>query len=472
VNYTQLTAADREEMLRAIGVARFDDLLVDVPEAIRYRGKMRIPAGAAEQELQAEIRALGAKNRDSDAWPSFLGAGLYDHHCPVLVDAMIQRGEFLTSYTPYQAEASQGTLQAIFEFQTMIAALTGMEVANASMYDGATALAEAVFMGAHTRDAKTIVLSEGVNPAYRRVVKTYFDALPEYRIVTVPLGKDGRTDLARWEAALATEGGVCAACIQSPSFFGVIEDVAPLFERARAAGALAVGATDLTACAVLEPPGSLGADVVVGEGQSAGVPFQFGGPGYGFFAVRKDLVRKMPGRLSGQSVDADGERAFTLTLSTREQHIRRAKATSNICTNTGLMALRGCIYLTAMGPEGLAEVATHCMAKSQYLAREAAKVAGFSLRYKGPILKELTLACPVPAAKVLERGRKEGLVMGYDLGRDDPARDHELLVAVTERRSREDIDRFVRVLGAFARGATRGKAAARKKSPAKSGGRR
>jgi glycine dehydrogenase subunit 1 len=466
VNYTQLTARDREEMLRAIGVATVDDLLVDVPAAIRFRGRLDVPDGLPEQALQRALKARAERNRDAESWPTFLGAGLYDHHIPVIVDPLVQRGEFLTSYTPYQAEASQGTLQAIFEFQTMIASLTGMEVANASMYDGGTALAEAVFLGLHTRpDADVVVLSEGIHPAYREIVRTYLDALPPMRVVTVPLGEDGRTDPDAFRRALG-EGKVAAACVQTPSFFGVIEDVAPLLAAARESGTTAVAVTDLVACVVMEPPGALGADVVVGEGQSAGVPLSFGGPGYGFFAVRKDIVRKMPGRLVGLSADADGQPAFTLTLSTREQHIRRAKATSNICTNTGLMALRGCVHLTAFGPEGLREVGAQCMAKTAYAAERASRVRGCSLRYEGPYVKEFVVTTPVPAARVLEAGREAGLVAGFDLGRVDPERDHELLVAVTERRTREDIDRWADVLAqAGARRATR--AAKRKASRAK-----
>ena len=388
------------------------------------------------------LRALAATNADAERCTCFLGAGSYDHYVPSPINHLISRGEFFTAYTPYQPEASQGTLRTIYEYQTMIAELTGMDVANASIYDGASSLAEAALMAHAATDRREIVLARGVNPLYRHVTQTYCDgAAIKLRDVAAP---DGVLD---FEAAKKLVTGKTAALvIQTPNFYGILEDVAAAAELAHAAGALLIVVADPVNLGVLEGPGRLGADIVVGEGQGLGVPMSFGGPNLGVFAAKTALVRRMPGRLVGATVDRDGARGFVLTLQTREQHIRRAKATSNICTNVALCALMATIYMATLGKQGLQRVGELSAAKAHYAAEQLTKVPGVSLRFPQPFFKEFALKLPKSPTTVVARLAKKRILPGVPLRSYDRALGDSLLVAVTEQRTREEIDAYAAAL--------------------------
>jgi glycine dehydrogenase subunit 1 len=442
MRYIPNTPAQQREMLSAIGVGSSEDLLARVPARARLGRALDLPAPLAEPDLVRHLRRLAADNADADAYACFLGAGCYDHVIPSPINHLISRGELFTAYTPYQPEASQGTLRTIYEYQTMLAELTGMDVANASLYDGASSLAEAVLMAHSVTDRDQIVLSAGVNPLYRRVVATYAEG-PALRLRTAPIG-DGVTDPRALEKMVSAK--TAAVVLQSPNFFGCLEDVAPAAEVAHAAGALLVVVSDPVNLGVLEPPGALGADVVVGEGQGLGVPMSFGGPNLGVFAVRKDLVRRMPGRLVGATVDLDGQRGFVLTLQTREQHIRREKATSNICTNVALCALMATIYVATMGARGLARVGELAAAKAHYAADRLCRIPGVRLRFPAPYFKEFTLALPESPARVVKRLLRDRILAGVPLKPFDRGLGDCLLVAVTEKRTREEIDAFADAL--------------------------
>jgi len=440
--YIPNTTAEQREMLHAIGAHSIDDLLAKVPQKARLSRPLQLSPALAEGELLGAMRALAAQNADADGHVCFLGAGSYDHYVPVVINHLISRGEFFTAYTPYQPEASQGTLRSIYEYQTMIAELTGLDVANASIYDGASSLAEAVLM-AHSVTGRTeIVLTGALNPLYRRVSATYCDG-PGLRLRDCP-APEGVIDL---EAAGKLVGGKTAALVvQTPNFYGCLEDIAAAARIAHEAGALLLVVADPVNLGVLEAPGRLGADIVVGEGQGLGVSMSFGGPNLGVFATKNDLVRRMPGRLVGVTVDRDGERGFVLTLQTREQHIRRGKATSNICTNVALCALMATIYLATLGKQGLVRVGELSMAKAHYAAERLAAVPGVSLRFGAPFFKEFVVKLPKSPERVVTRLLKERLLAGVPLKGFDRKLGDCLLVAVTERRTRAEIDRLAEAL--------------------------
>jgi glycine dehydrogenase subunit 1 len=437
------TTAEQRQMLGVIGADSIEDLLVKIPAKARLSRPLNLAPALAETDLVRHMRALAARNADADSHACFMGAGSYDHYVPSPISHMILRGEFLTAYTPYQPEASQGTLRTIYEYQTMIAELTGMDVANASIYDGASSLAEAALMAHAVTERKEIVLSRGVNPLYRRVTATYCEG-PGIRLrdAAVP---DGVTDL---DAAKKLVGPKTAALVvQSPNFYGCLEDVATAAEIAHAAGALLVVVADPVNLGVLEAPGKLGADIVVGEGQGLGVPMSFGGPNLGVFAAKKDLVRRMPGRLGGATVDKDGRRGFVLTLQTREQHIRRAKATSNICTNVALCALMATIYLATLGRQGLVRVGELSTAKAHYAAGRLTRVPGVALRFAQPFFKEFALRLPKSPERVVAKLAKQGILAGVPVKAFDRGLADCLLVAVTEKRTKAEIDAFADALG-------------------------
>ena len=441
--YLSNTPAEQQEMLGTIGAPSIEALLARVPAQARLARALDLPAAAAELDLLREMRALAAANADVDGYACFLGGGSYDHFVPGVINHMILRGEFFTAYTPYQPEASQGTLRTIYEYQTMMAGLTGMDVANASIYDGASSLAEAVLMAASVTGRNEVVLAAGVNPLYRHVTATYCDG-PRVKLRTAA-APEGTIDLdgAR---KLVDAKKTAALVIQTPNFHGCLEDVAAAAEIAHAACALLVVVADPVNLGVLEAPGRLGADIVVGEGQGLGVPMSFGGPSLGVFAAKKELVRRMPGRLVGATVDLDGQRGFVLTLQTREQHIRRAKATSNICTNVALCALMATVYVALMGKQGLVEVGEQASAKAHYAAERLTKIPGVSLRFSAPFFKEFALKLPVSPDRVVGRLLRRKILAGVPLKRFDKALGDCLLVAVTEKRTRAEIDAFADAL--------------------------
>ena len=451
MSYVPHTERERSDMLAAIGLASMEDLFADVPAQVRFP-VLDLPPPASELDLAREMQALAARNVAVDPGLSFLGAGTYHHFRPATVDYVLSRGEFYTSYTQYQPEASQGFLQALFEYQSMICQLTGMEVSNASHYDGATALAEAVLLALNVASGKRnkIVLSPAVHPQYRAVVRTY---LRGTHAATIAGDQDGAADLDRLRALLDQE--TAALVIQNPNFLGQCEAIDGLADAVHRAGALLIVVTDPVALGLLQPPGAYGADVVVADGQSLGIPPSFGGPHLGIFASRMTHVRRLSGHLVGETVDADGRRGYVLTLATREQHIRRARATSNICTNSAVCALAAATYLATMGKRGLRQVAELCFHKSHYAAAEIGKLKGFAINPQAPtqpFFKEFVVRLPGPAADINKRLRTQhGIVGGYDLGNDDPQLKNHMLIAVTEINTRESIDRLVAALGEAAR---------------------
>jgi glycine cleavage system P protein (glycine dehydrogenase) subunit 1 len=442
MDYTQITPQQREAMLKAVGAASMEDLLKQFPAELRMKRPLDLPQAMDELTLHSHLCELAEKNAPASSKVCFLGAGAYDHFIPTAVDALASKGEFVTAYTPYQAEASQGSLQAFFEFQTMICQLAGMDIANASLYEGATALAEAVLMACNASGKRQILLSRGVSPDYRRVLQTYLSDLP-LTLVEVDLA-EGVTDLAKLKAALTPD--TAAVVLQSPNFLGLLEDVPQASAIAHGAGTSLVQAFNPISVGILKRPGDLGADIAIAEGQPLGIPLSFGGPYLGLFAAKQQFLRRMPGRLVGQTVDADGNRAFCLTLQTREQHIRREKATSNVCTNQGLMALRTSVYMAAMGPQGLKQVAQLCHNKAAYFAA-LAQGKGLSLKYPGqPFFNEVLVELKSPAGQVLRQASDAGVLAGYEIGRDYAELGDCLLVAFTEKRTRAQISRLVEVL--------------------------
>jgi glycine dehydrogenase subunit 1 len=435
--YILNTPDDERAMLAAVGLDSIEQLFEVVPGEFRLRRPLAIPPALSELELTAHLGELAARNAGAEARPCFLGGGAYDHFVPAAVDALASRGEFYTAYTPYQPEASQGTLQAIFEYQTLVAQLTGMDVANASLYDGGSAVAEAVLMAlAATRRAGRVVLAGAVHPEYRRIVATYL-ANFDTELVEVPAQK-GRTSPESVVAQVNDE--TAAVVLQQPNFFGQIEDIRPLVEAARSRGALAIVSVDPISLGLLERPGSYGVDIVTAEGQSLGNPLAYGGPYLGILACREEFLRKMPGRLVGQTTDRRGKRCWVLTLQTREQHIRREKATSNICTNQGLLALRASIYLALMGPTGLRRAAELSARKAHYAAERLAGVPGLSPAFEGPFFKEFVVRTEGDPAAVLAEVGRLGFHGGIALGRWFPDLADGILVAVTEKRTRAEID--------------------------------
>ncbi len=443
--YIPASDADREAMLRDIGLSSIDDLFDSIPEALRFKGDLAVPGPLSEMELLAELLALARANREIPAGGQFLGGGAYRHFAPSIIDHLISRSEFYSSYTPYQPEISQGTLQAIFEYQTLICQLTELDISNASMYDGASALAEGVLMAERLNPKGRVVLSDRIHPEYLQVVRTF---LANTEIEIVPFGhrEDGTADPGAARRALG--GKASALVVQHPSFFGCLEEVESLARVAREAGALLIVAvSEPLALGLLKGPGSQGADLVLGEGHSFGVPLSFGGPYLGFLAARRSCVRSMPGRLVGEARDVDGRRGYVLTLSTREQHIRREKATSNICTNEGLCALTAAIFLATLGKSGLREVAVQNHAKAAYARERIGKAAGCRVRYAAAIFNEFVVELPVAAEAAVKALADRGLVPGIPLSRYFPERERELLVTVTEVNPRAEIDRLAAELG-------------------------
>jgi glycine dehydrogenase subunit 1 len=414
-----------------------------VPPKARLSRPLALAPALAETDLVRQMRAMSAKNADADSAVCFLGAGTYDHYVPSPINHLVLRGEFFTAYTPYQPEASQGTLRTIYEYQTMIAELTGMDVSNASIYDGASSLAEAVLLAHGATGRRDVIVPRSVSPLYRQVVRTYAEGAGiRLRDVAVP---EGVTAL---DAVRGLAGDTTAAIVvQSPNFLGCLEDVRALGEIAHDAGALLIAVADPVNLGVLEAPGRLGADLVVGDGQGLGVPMSFGGPNLGVFAAREALVRRMPGRLVGATVDLDGTRGFVLTLQTREQHIRRAKATSNICTNVALNALMATIYLALVGKRGLRTVGELATAKAHYAAERLSAIPGVALRFGAPFFKEFTVRLPKAPDRVVAKLAKQGWLAGVPLKAFDRTLGDCLLVAVTEKRTRDEIDRFADALG-------------------------
>jgi glycine dehydrogenase subunit 1 len=441
VSYLSLTDSDRQAMLETIGVSSIDDLFADIPEGVRFRRTLDVPPALAEQELVAHLAELAAKNVHTGAELSFLGAGIYDHYVPAAVDAVLSRGELLTAYTPYQPEMSQGVLQAIFEYQTAICELTGLDVSNASGYDGTTVAADACYIAKHATGRSRVVLAESLSPQVRQVVKTYAPGFG-LEVVEVP-HRGGVTDPDE-----LGEAAHDAACVifQQPNFFGCLEPAPDLAAAANETGALAVAHVDPISLGLLEAPGNYGCAIAVGEGQGAGNYQSYGGPHYGFLAARSDLIRRMPGRIVGETVDTAGERGYVLTLQTREQHIRREKATSNITTNQTLLALAGLVYLSWLGPQGLRELGETCLALAGY-AKGALTDAGAELVFsEQATLKEFAIRVGRPAGQAVKTARERGIHPGYALGRDYDGLGDALLVCVTENKTREDIDRLAEVV--------------------------
>jgi glycine dehydrogenase subunit 1 len=433
---------ERREMMAAIGIQELDDLYQAVPKAVRFPD-LDLPPGLSEMEAMDELQALAEGNLDLGHTACFLGAGAYHHFIPSVVDHILRRNEFYTAYTPYQPEVSQGTLQAVFEYQSLIIALTGMDVANASLYDGATALAEAVSMAlSHHRGKRGgIVLSPAIHPHYRAVARTYLRGMD----VHISGDESSEADLQTLTRLVSQDTALVA--VQYPDFFGRIADFTALGEAAHAVGALLCVVVNPLALGMLKPPAEFGADIVVGEGQPLGIPLSYGGPYLGLMATTKALVRKMPGRLVGETLDTQGRRGYVLTLTPREQHIRREKATSNICTNQGLMALAALVYLSALGKNGLRKVAELCYQKAHYAAAEIAKLDDYALWGESPFFHEFVVKCPKPVAEINTALLEEHDILGgYDLGQDYPQLEGHMLIAVTERNDKEEIDEFVAAL--------------------------
>lgn len=440
--YLPNTEDNRKEMLEKIGVSTVADLFRDVPAKHRFP-KLDLPPAASEMEILNELYGMALKNSSTGCYATFLGAGAYNHFVPSAIPYLASRGEFLTAYTPYQPEVSQGTLQSVFEYQSMVAHLTGMEVVNASHYDGATSMAEAAIMAMNVSNMKRrkIVVSPSVHPQYRKVLRTY---IPD-KTVTITGDENLNVDLEALKGMLDKD----TAClvVQNPDFFGQLLDVDGLAEAVHAAGALlVVVANPVMSLGMLKPPGEYGADIVVAEGQPFGAGLNFGGPYLGIFATREKFIRKMPGRLVGETVDTEGRRGYVLTLSTREQHIRREKATSNICTNQGLIALMAGMYLAYMGKQGVREVAELCYHKAHYAAKEIDQLKDYKVVGDRSFFNEFVIQCPKPVAEINQALQKKGILGGYDLEKDYPHAKNQMLVCVTEMNSRQQIEMLVQAL--------------------------
>jgi glycine dehydrogenase subunit 1 len=428
-------------MLDTIGVKRVEDLFQTIPKEVRLSKPLNLPDPLSELDLLRHFQGLQVPMTSN-----FLGAGAYHHFVPAVVPNLVSRSEFYTAYTPYQPEISQGTLQAIFEYQTLMCQLTGMEVSNASLYDGASSLAEAVLMANRITRKKKVLLSQVIHPEYRRVIQTYIDP-DQQEIILIPYKRDeGRTNEKILFDLLKED--VSAVVIQSPNFFGVIEDLQPIAERIHDLGGLMiVGFSEPIAYGILQPLGAMGADIVAGEGQSLGIPVSYGGPYLGIFTTQEKFVRNMPGRLVGETIDLEGKRGFVLTLATREQHIRRERATSNICTNEGLCALMATAFLSCLGKEGLKELAMMNLSKTEYAKKAVSRIRGCKLNFIAPTFNEFVLQIEKEPENVLEKLKKEGMIGGLPLGKFYPELDHHLLVTVTEMNKKEEIDRWAEALG-------------------------
>lgn len=435
--YIPHTDAELQEMLKVIGVTSIDELFSDIPTKLRLNRKLELPDGMSEMEMSNRFKELSSMNATTDKNLCFLGGGAYDHIIPAAIDHLLLRGDFFTAYTPYQPEVSQGTLQAIYEYQSLICSLTGMDQTNASLYEGATANVEAIKMAEAQTRRKKVVILETVNPRYRNVIKT-INGAQNTEIVTVPT-EDGVTDLAALKAKLDSE--TAAVLVQYPNYFGSIEDIETIAAAAHEAGALCIVSANPIALAMLEAPGNLGADIVTGDGQPLGIPLSFGGPYVGFLAAKKALLRRMSGRIVGRAKDVDGKQGYVLTLQAREQHIRREKASSNICSNQALMALTTTIYMSLMGSEGLKEVAMQCFQKAHYMKSELGKIAGVALPFTASFFHEFVVKVP-NAKKLLNNMQEQGFLGGILLEKYYPEMKDCILVAVTEKRTKCEIDRF------------------------------
>jgi glycine dehydrogenase subunit 1 len=445
MDYVQITPEQEQQMLGAIGVETIDGLFASLPPEYRLNEPLDLPEPLSELELQRELAGRAAANRTVGNSICFMGGGAYDHFIPSVVDDVARRGEFVTAYTPYQAEALQGALQAFFEFQTQLCRLSGLDVANASLYEGASAVSEAAYMALNVTGRRRVLVADSLHPHYRQVLQASLADLP-VDCVSLPIGADGC--VSTQTVADHLDADTACVIIQSPNVFGLIEDSAALFDTAhQQSGTLAIAVFNPIACALLKNPGACGADVAVGEGQPLGIPLQYGGPYVGLFAARERFMRKMPGRLVGRTTDAEGRFGYCLTLQTREQHIRGAKATSNICTNQGLLALRASVYMTAMGPSGLRTVAEQCYHKAHYAAQQIAAIDGIEPAHSDqPFFNEFVVRLPVAARSVIDAGREKGIQPGVALTDLGIGETNHLLIAVTEKRSRADIDVLVDLL--------------------------
>jgi glycine dehydrogenase subunit 1 len=442
MNYVPNTEAEQDEMLKLIGVHSLEELFQAVPEKYRFPN-LDLPEPLTEMEAGWELQSLADANADLNHHACFLGAGAYNHYIPSLVDHIIRRGEFFTAYTPYQPEVSQGTLQAIFEFQSMIGNLTGMEICTASHYDGATAFAEAALMAVHTTQRNKIVISPAVHPQYRQVLRTYTQFNPELQIV----GDDDQANEIPDLLNLVDDKTACLM-LSNPNFFGQFEDVQGLADQVHAKGAMLAVSVNPISLGLFTPPSEYGADIVTGEGQPLGVPLSFGGPYLGFFCTKREYMRRIPGRIVGETVDKEGERGYVLTLKTREQDIRREKATSNICTNQGLMALAACVYMSVMGKSGLRQAANLCYQKAHYAAEQIRKLDGYEVWDDRPFFHEFVVKCPAPIADINERLLLDhDIIGGFDLSREYHRLRNHMLLCCTETNTREEIDELVSALG-------------------------
>jgi glycine dehydrogenase subunit 1 len=441
--YTSVTDAERERMLAEIGAGSVDELFADIHADVRLDRPLELPDGMSETDVYDHLAELASRNADAESEICFLGAGMYDHYVPAIVDAITQRSEFLTPYTPYQPEISQGTLQAMFEFQTAICELTGLPVANASLYEGPSSVASAAYLAiGATKGRRRLVASRGLHPHAREALDSYARGFGA-ELVEVPLA-EGATDSDALAAAVDSE--TAAVFLQSPNFLGAVEDLERLAGTAKDAGALVIASVDPIALSVLRPPGECGVDIAVGEGQPLGNRLDFGGPSFGFFAATDEHLRRMPGRIAGETVDVDGRRGFVLALQTREQHIRREKATHNICTSQALNALAGVVYLSWLGKRGFVELGELLVRRTAYARERLAGIEGVELLHAAPVVREFAIRLDAPVGEVLDRCAAEGIAAGYPLGREYPEFSDGLLVALTERRSKEDIDRLADVL--------------------------
>jgi glycine dehydrogenase subunit 1 len=442
VRYLPLTEDEKREMLASMGLEQIDDLFQDIPPEAVFQGDLDVPGPLSEAELIRHFKALAAKNQDTTKLVSFLGAGVYDHLVPSIVKRIVGRGEFLTAYTPYQPEITQGVLQSIFEYQTMICELTGMEASNASMYDGASALAEACLMACAATKRELVILPATLHPQWQEVVRLYLES-QDVSIVYMPLDEQtGTADLN--QLSELPWGEAACAVVQQPNFFGLLENVTALESRIHANGGLLVMAVDPISLSLLKPPAEFKADIVVGDGQSLGQAMGFGGPAFGFFATTEKLIRRMPGRVVGETVDAEGKRAFVLTLQTREQHIRREKATSNICSNQALNALAATIYLAVLGKQGFRDVGYQCLQKAHYLKRRLLEIPGLSAAFSAPSFREFAIRGAFDWAEINRRLLDRGFLGGLPLARF--GHPDLILFSVTEARTKQEIDAFVSTL--------------------------
>ena len=443
ISYIPNTEEDQKEMLRDLGSRSIEELFDSIPQNLRLKTELNLPSSLSEMELVNELSSLSDKNAHLDEYVSFLGAGSYDHFIPALIGHLSGRSEFYTSYTPYQSEASQGMLQATYEYQSLICQLFKMDVCNASLYDGATALAEAAILAHKVNHRSTVLLSKSLHPEYRQVLSTYIKKTLGLSIIEIDC-QNGVTDLAQLKEKISNH--TSCVIVQNPNFFGCLEEVNEIEEITHQSGSMYIVSVDPISLGLLIAPGEYNADIAVGEGQVLGNELNFGGPCLGIFTARKEFLRKIPGRIVGETTDKEGRRGFVLTLQTREQHIRRERATSNICTNQALNALRAAVYLSTLGEKGLAKVAELCLQKSHYAARKICQIPGFEPTFTSPFFKEFAVRCPIPPDKINKLLWDNKTLGGFELKRLYPQLENSLLFCVTEKRTRGDIDKLIRLL--------------------------